>query len=663
MKKLGFGLQVAINVAVLAIISAILMMLVLGLFLYRDLRQVLPILGVFLPVVVCLATALFLVVWISLRRAAAIIGRIDSGEAVPRADRFLARKAFSRLTIIIIASDVIAFLIGPLFQIALQAWVFKLPQDSTINVLSIVLSFSFGLSCAPQQIARAEMRLLPERRKLAISDLGSTRKEMSIATRVLVSCMASIFIAAVCMGIGGIGMYREYARWVASTAATTTTATDATSTASESATAATADLERYRAAELRVILNLAFLAIALLAWGGMATSSTVRFLFAQVGILAERMREIQGGASDLTARATIAFNDEIGRLTADFNGVLDALQVLFGTVKGMSKAVADSSRALDGSASQAESSLRSFEQASASVREAVAAQVGSVASGSAVIAKMAESIETVTGEVATQASFVEESSASIEEMVANIASVTRSAARAEELTRKLSDRTEEGRLVVKDTLRGMGEIQEASASVETIIGSITKIANQTNMLAMNAAIEAAHAGDSGRGFSVVADEVRTLAENSAKSAKEIIELVRSMNEKIASGAQTTGKAEEAFNDIAAGAKDASELVLGIASSMAEQSQGAQEVLSSVKSLIDATERIKGLSGAQRDQSSVVQGAIAEIARSAQKIGEAIEEQAGTSQSLSRINEAIFSEAEKNKAAAESLDGRIGGFRL
>jgi methyl-accepting chemotaxis protein len=661
MKKTGFRFRAAIDVASLALIAACLMMLVLGLFLYRDLRQVLPILGVFIPVVLVLAAALFLAIWLSLGKAEAVIARIDSGESAPLADRLAARRAFSRLTAIIIASDVIAFVVGPIFQIAIQAWVLKLPQDSTVNVLSVVLSFAFGLSCAPQQIARIEMKLLPERRKLAISDLASIRKEMSVTTRILVSSLASIFLAAVCMGIGGVGMYREYARWVA--ASGSGAGTDATSSASESASAATADVESYRAAEMRVILNLALLALALIAWGGMASTWTVRFLFAQVGILAERMREIQGGASDLTARATIAFNDEIGRLTADFNSVVGALQALLGTVKGLSTVVAESSRSLDGSASEAESSLRSFQEASASVRRAVDAQGGSVASGNSVIGRMAASMEVVTQEVATQASFVEESSASIEQMVANIASVNRSAERAGELTKTLSGRTEEGLRVVHETLLGMGEIQEASASVETIIGSISKIASQSNLLAMNAAIEAAHAGDAGRGFSVVADEVRALAETSSRSSREIIALVKAMNRKIADGAEKTGKAGEAFRDIAAGVKDASELVQGIASSMAEQSQGAQEILSSVKALIDATEKIKGLASAQSEQSGVVQDAIAEIARSAETIEEAIQEQAGASQALSRINETIFNEAGKNKAAAVSLDERIGGFRL
>jgi len=91
------------------------------------------------------------------------------------------------------------------------------------------------------------------------------------------------------------------------------------------------DQERNWNPRLLLLLPVVLGAVALLAWGAMATTLTVRFLFTQVGILAERMREIQGGASDLTARATIAFNDEIGSLTYAFNSVLGALQAVFGS--------------------------------------------------------------------------------------------------------------------------------------------------------------------------------------------------------------------------------------------------------------------------------------------------------------------------------------------
>ncbi len=669
MKKTSFRFAISLDVTLIAAAGVGIMVLILGFYLHRDISQIFPLLKLIIPIVGILGATMFLIFWFSLGKPQRIVRTLDQGQEVSLKDRLVVRNTFSRLTITMIVLDVVAFLIGPLAQVAIRAFILNQPQDSTINVLSILLSFSIGLSCAPQQIARMEIRLLPERRKLNLIDMAAMKKDMPIITRILVSVMASILLAAVSMGIGGIGMYREYARWVMTS---TAAATDALSAASgetetsvseptESAAASVLSTDSYKKAEGRILGHLAILAASLLAWGALATTWTVKFLIGQLEILSARMQELKDGNSNLTARAAIGFNDEMGVLTSAFNGVMGSFQDVIGSVKQLSGSVIESSQALDLLAKNAETSLESFAGANTRVKECVDAQGKSVSSSRSVIEKMTESIQTIKDEVTAQASFVEESSASIEEMVANIASVTNTAEKAGELTRSLTALSDSGHQVVQATLTGMSEIQTASASVGTIIGTISKIASQTNLLAMNAAIEAAHAGEAGKGFSVVADEVRNLAETSARSTREIIGLVKIMNAKISDGVQHAGRAGNAFRDIASGVKDASDLVQNIALSMAEQSLGAQEILESAKLLTEATLKIKNLSTDQRDQSTDVQSAIADIVKSAQLIDEAIQEQSGSTQSLTRIVGMVFKEAENNKVISGKLDSRIGGF--
>ncbi len=669
MKKTNFRTAISLDVTLIATIGAAIMVLILGFYLHRDMNQVIPLLRLLIPIVIVLGLTIFLIFWFSLTEPQKVIRALDEGQTVSLERRMKVRDTFSSLMRTIIILDVVAFMVGPLAQIAIRTFILKQEQDATINILSFLLSFAIGLSCAPQQIARMEIKLLPERRKLHLTDIAAMKKDMPIVTRILVSVMASILLSAVSMGIGGIGIYREYARWVMTTTASAADAVSAASGDSEAASPESAasaptqalNTSSYKKAEARVISHLGILTLALLAWGAMATTWTVKFLVGQLDILSTRMRELKEGNSNLTARAAIGFNDEMGVLTSAFNGVMGSFQEVIGSVKHLSSSVIESSHSLDQLAQNAEQSLHSFSEANTRVKESVDAQGKSVSSSQGVIEKMTESIQTITNEVATQASFVEESSASIEEMVANIASVTHIAEKAGELTLSLTGLSDSGHKVVQDTLHGMSEIQTASASVGTIIGAISKIASQTNLLAMNAAIEAAHAGEAGKGFSVVADEVRNLAETSARSTREIIGLVKIMNTKISDGVQQAGRAGDAFRNIASGVKDASELVQNIAHSMAEQSLGAQEILDSVKSLTEATLRIKSLSTDQREQSSDVQAAIADIVRSAQSIEEAIQEQSGSTQSLTRIVGMVFKEAESNKKISDALDSKIGGF--
>jgi methyl-accepting chemotaxis protein len=159
------------------------------------------------------------------------------------------------------------------------------------------------------------------------------------------------------------------------------------------------------------------------------------------------------------------------------------------------------------------------------------------------------------------------------------------------MTRQNADNANQANVLMTDTTRvmetanqamreltqSMQEITVASEETGKIIKTIDEIAFQTNLLALNAAVEAARAGEAGAGFAVVADEVRNLAMRAAEAAKNTACLIEGTVKKVKTGSDTVTKTNEAFADVARGAKKISELVGGISSASNEQAQGIDQI--------------------------------------------------------------------------------------
>ena len=200
--------------------------------------------------------------------------------------------------------------------------------------------------------------------------------------------------------------------------------------------------------------------------------------------------------------------------------------------------------------------------------------------------------EQLNGHIAEQATAVTESAAAVEEMIANIQSVTNALSKNAEQVKELQSASELGHSGINEVVSDIRGIAQESESLLEINSVMSNIASQTNLLSMNAAIEAAHAGESGRGFAVVADEIRKLAESSSKQSKTIGVVLKTIKGSIDKITKSAENVLNRFDTIDGGIKTVAEQEGGVLDAMEEQKQGSAQVLQAIGQVNDITQRVK-----------------------------------------------------------------------
>lgn len=176
-----------------------------------------------------------------------------------------------------------------------------------------------------------------------------------------------------------------------------------------------------------------------------------------------------------------------------------------------------------------------------------------------------------------QSNNIETTASSTEEISITIKQNAEFAKEAQKVSKEASEEAEHGGVVVHNAVQAMEEINEASRKIASITGVIDEIAFQTNLLALNAAVEAARAGDHGKGFAIVASEVRKLAGRSAEAAKEIKALIEDSVEKVEGGARYVGESGCALNKIVASVKSLNHIMSDISNASQEQALGVDTI--------------------------------------------------------------------------------------
>ncbi|MGD0731327.1 MAG: methyl-accepting chemotaxis protein [Terracidiphilus sp.] len=270
---------------------------------------------------------------------------------------------------------------------------------------------------------------------------------------------------------------------------------------------------------------------------------------------------------DLTIRSAVKTKDEVGRMAEALNRALEKLEFTM-------QEVADSAA-----------------HASSSSQE-LAAAAEAIASGAQ-----------------EQAASLEETSASLEEITATVRQTADNAKQASQLAAGSKDSALQGQDVVSNAITAMAEINAASAKISDIISTIDEIAFQTNLLAVNAAVEAARAGDEGRGFAVVASEVRSLAQRSAVAAKEIKVLIQDSLRKVDAGSGLVNRSGETLLGIVGSVKRVTDIVGEIAAASGEQSTGIEQVNTAMTQMDQVTQS----NSAQTEELSATAQALSEQA--------------------------------------------------
>ncbi len=255
-----------------------------------------------------------------------------------------------------------------------------------------------------------------------------------------------------------------------------------------------------------------------------------------------------------------------------------------------------------------------------------------------------------------------QSSASINEMVASIGSVADSATRRRAAMEGLAGTDDDGMSRLDSLLSYIAKIEGSIGSIQSMVGVINAIAGSTNLLSMNAAIEAAHAGDAGRGFAVVAEEIRKLADTSGKNAKEIGRQLKEVIAVITAAAEESGRTRESFESIRREIDGAMDAFREITSATGELAEGGRQILEALKTLTEMSSRVKnGGEEIEIAQSTLEElhltsvGALSALRNDASAIREKEAEVLRAADAVARIGDQGVKDAEELHRRSSSLD--------
>ncbi len=388
----------------------------------------------------------------------------------------------------------------------------------------------------------------------------------------------------------------------------------------------------------------------------------VRLITKPILRLKNIMKQMAEGEADLTARIPVIGSDEISQLSAYFNAFIGKLKLIVENLKRveaksktLSLDLAGHTQSVSAAAAQISASTLSMSNRTGFLEE-------ELSHSDKTVNTINDLIERVVAMIQEQAASVNESSAAVAQMIANVSNIERSTEGKlrliqdlESQAKRLAEDSEANVLAMEKTAQSTGLIAEMTSVIDSV-------ASQTNLLAMNAAIEAAHAGEYGRGFSVVADEIRKLAEQTAANAKSIGDSIGEVVTSIEAAETMAQDSSATLGEVLAGIEEVAGGMKETLSGLKEISTGNQQITESLSALNKLTEEVKSSGTGMSAGTDQIDASMRKLTEVIMENKRGIDEMVKGIQEISSSMNALADLSSKNSNNIETLYEEMTKFK-